>query len=406
MIVFWEDGLQEDMGKEAQDMAVLGIVAEYNPFHNGHLRHLREAAAAVSPSAVLVALSGPVTQRGEVPLLSPWARAECALAAGADAVFSMPVLWTVRDAEHYALGAVSLLASLGADSLAFGAETEDLSLLRQTADLLESSPASFRSALKAFLSEGFGYPAALSRAAGLVLPESEALLRQPNNILAVCYLRAIRRLDVPVTPVLIPRPAGYRAERIDPAAPSASAVREALYRGAWPQALSALPPNSRQAVRSAFLSGSVPDPRVLDALLLNRLRSMSDDEWNSLPDGEDGLSAALRKAASGANSRSQLIALGTTRRHPSARVSRLCACALLGITRSDLAGAALPRSALLLALKKNPLLTARWKELAMPASPARWLESAGTAEQAAWRLWGLCCGLPGSFPWTCRTIVS
>ena len=81
-------------------MSVLGIVAEYDPFHNGHLRHLRKAAAAVSPSAVLVALSGPVKQRGDLALLSPYARAEAALAAGADAVFALPVCWTVRDAEH------------------------------------------------------------------------------------------------------------------------------------------------------------------------------------------------------------------------------------------------------------------------------------------------------------------
>lgn len=123
-------------------MAILGIVAEYDPFHNGHLQHLHLSMDSVSPSAVLIALSGPFKQRGEPALLSPFVRAECALASGADAVFALPVLWTVRDAEHYALGAVSMLASLGVTHLAFGAETADLPLLQRTADLLEDSPSS------------------------------------------------------------------------------------------------------------------------------------------------------------------------------------------------------------------------------------------------------------------------
>ena len=176
-------------------MPVLGIVAEYDPFHNGHLRHLRETAA-IAPSSVLVALSGPFKQRGEAALLSPFGRAECALSAGADAVFSLPVLWTVRDAEHYALGAVHLLSSLGADHLAFGAETADLALLQKTADLLEDSPAALQNALHEYLSEGYGWPAALARAAGKCLSEGTEVLNHPNNILAVCYLRAIRRLGV------------------------------------------------------------------------------------------------------------------------------------------------------------------------------------------------------------------
>ena len=112
-------------------MSVLGIVAEYDPFHNGHLHHLQSAVSEVSPSAVLTVLSGPFRQRGTPALLSPFSRAECALSAGADAVFALPVLWTVRDAEHYALGAVSLLSSLGATHIAFGAETADLLLLQK-----------------------------------------------------------------------------------------------------------------------------------------------------------------------------------------------------------------------------------------------------------------------------------
>ena len=388
-------------------MSVLGIVAEYDPFHNGHLRHLRAAAEAVSPSAVLVALSGPFKQRGDLALLSPYARAEAALAAGADAVFSLPVCWTVRDAEHYALGAVSLLSSLGATHLAFGAETADLPLLQKAAGLLEDPPAALRDSLRAALEEGCGYPAALSRAAGSFLPEDPSLLDRPNNILAVCYLRAIRRLDLPLVPVAVPRTGEYRADTVLPEAPSASALRGALRRGAWESALPALPPCSAQIVRSAFLSGAVPDLRRLDAVLTDRLRSMSREDFARLPDCPEGLDAALMKAARGADTREALLAALTTRRYPAARISRLCACALLGITADTLRDLPLPSSALLLAMKKNPSLTGSWKNSNVRVSAApEWLDSAGPADRAAWRLWGLCAGLPGGFPCTQKLVTA
>ncbi len=390
-------------------MAVLGIVAEYDPFHNGHFYHLRESARIVSPSAVIVALSGPVKQRGAFSLLSPFARAECALSAGADAVFALPVCWTVRDAEHYALGAVSLLASLGATHLAFGAETADLPLLRKTADLLESSPESLRCALRGALSEGLGYPSALAHAAGICLPESRPLLSRPNNILAVCYLRALHRLSLPLEPVVVPRAGSYHAEQISSAAPSASALREALLRGSWPDALSALPPFSRRIVRNAFLSGEIPDPRRLDALLLEKLRSMAPADFGCLPDCPEGLDRALRKAAVSSDSQEELISLLTTRRYPSARLSRLCACALLGITREDLEETPSPSifpGALLLGVKKNPSLTGLWKNHSLFApSAAVWRETAPPADLAAWRLWGLAAGLPASFPFNRRTVT-
>ena len=174
-------------------MKILGIVAEYDPFHNGHLHHITEARKQVSPDLTFVVLSPCVKQRGDLSLLSPTDRARCALQAGADAVFCLSVIWTVRDAEHYALGSVSLLYRLGVTHLAFGAETAFPDLLRQAADLLEAPGPVFQAALKKKLASGTGYPAALSAAISAALPGGEGLLDQPNNTLAVCYLRAVRR---------------------------------------------------------------------------------------------------------------------------------------------------------------------------------------------------------------------
>ncbi len=387
-------------------MAVLGIVAEYDPLHNGHLYHLNEAKSLVKPDLTYVVLSPCMKQRGDLPLLSPLDRARLALEAGADAVFALPVLWTVRDAEHYALGAVSLLASLGVTHLAFGAETNDLPLLNKAAKLLESPAPSLRSALKTGLSSGLGFPAALSRAAGDLLQGAEALLSRPNNILAVSYLRAILNGNLKVEPVLIPRRGNYHAAGIDPDAPSASALREALLRGNYREAFAAVPDQTAGILRRRFLDRNIPDDRTLDTILLYRLRSMTTEEYASLPDLSEGLENALRNAAVTARTRQELLDAVSCSRYPASRISRLCAYALLQVSRKDLASVPLPENALLLGLRKNPDMTARWKQLSLPviSSFTEWKKAAHPADLLAWRLWAQCCRLPATLPFSEKTV--
>ena len=386
-------------------MIILGIVAEYDPFHNGHAYHLEEARRLVQPDAVCVALSPCFKQRGDLSLLSPHDRAACAVSAGADAVFALPVLWTVRDAEHYALGAVSLLAGLGATHLAFGVETPDPKALARVAELLENPSPDFRADLKSRLSGGLGYPAALAAAADRILPGAGTLLSSPNNTLAVCYLRAVRRLGLSMKPVMIPRRGKYRAAEIDPSAPSASALRDALVRGNYAAAFRALPPETAARLKARFLARSVPDPAVLDALLFSVLRSMPPEAFRALPDASEGVGGALAKACVAARSARELTDSLTSRRYSAARISRLCAHALLGVTHRQLAALPLPSATLLLALRKNPALTAFWKKsrIRVCPNPVAWKSEASAADVAAWRVWAQCCGLPATLPFTEKT---
>ena len=387
-------------------MKILGVAAEYDPFHNGHLHHLSEAKKLVSPDLTFVVLSPCLKQRGELSLLSPADRARCALEAGADAVFALPVLWTVRDAEHYALGCVSLLSSLGITHLAFGAETPDPELLQKAADLLESPSRCFDSALKQALSSGAGYPAALSSALAAALPEAAGLLDRPNNTLAVCYLRAVRKLGLSVQPVIIRRSGEYHASGVDVSFPSASAVRDSLLRGNYGPAFAAVPPFTGDILRRRFLERRIPDSSVLDSLLLSRLRSMTGPEYLQLPDISEGIENALQEAAVSAADRSSLISSLAGKRYPAARISRLCASALLGVTRDTLDTLPLPESALLLGLRKNAEMTARWKDLPVPvvSSFTEWKTAAHPADLAAWRLWAQCCHLPDTLPFTEKTV--
>ena len=390
-------------------MKIVGIIAEYDPFHRGHERHLRLAREAAGADAVFVALSPCFRQRGELALLSPGDRARCALAAGADAVFALPAAHVLRDAEHYARAGVGLLHALGCTHLAFGAEEPRLSLLCRTAEQLENPDPLVTRRLRELLREGTGFPKARAEALSVVYSEMTRVMSEPNNILAVCYLRALSRLPHPMVPVLIPRNGAYHADRIDPDAPSASALRAALSRGAWEQALPALTEESRRVVRAAFLAGTVPDPRILDALLLARLRSMTQEEARRLPDVSEGLERRLLHEARSARSREELISRVSSRRYPAARISRLCACALLGITAPSAPDPDSPPEALLLGLRPRPELTARWKQgpltvlssLRESRFPELW-----AADLAAWRIFAQCTSRPGTFPFTERMAVA
>ena len=380
---------------------VLGIIAEYDPFHNGHALHLQEARKAVSPDTVYIALSPCVKQRGELSMLSPLDRAACAVHEGADAVFMLPVLWTVRDAEHYALGAVSMLAGLGITHLAFGAETPDSALLNGIACLLEDSPPALTESLARHLSEGMGYPAALSAAVNECMPGSGAVLALPNNILAVCYLRALHRLHSSVVPVIIPRRGSYHSPDLHSETPSASALRGSLYRGVYLPALASVPAFSADRIRAAFLNRRIPDPEKLDTLLISKLRTA---DLSNLPDLSEGLDNALKKAAAGCASREQLLLSLSTRRYPAARISRLLMAAMLDISRARLDSLSLPDRTLLLALRKKTAGSECWKDLpvCIYSSPAEWKKAADPEDLAAWKLWACCCGLPDTVPFSER----
>ncbi len=381
------------------EKVVLGIVAEYDPFHNGHAYHLEQARNTVRPDTVYAVLSPCMKQRGELSMFSPHMRACCAVRAGVDAVFSLPVLWTVRDAEHYALGAVSLLCGLGITHLSFGAETKDLKLLQFCADFLDHPPCAFPDRLHTLLKKGIGYPAALSESISFFLPQAADVFSRPNNILGVCYLRALKKTNPSVVPVLIPRRGAYHDITVDPASPSASSLRSALIRGDYSSAFRAMPPLSSEAARRAFLSGSIPDVSVWNTLLLNTLRTRN---LSLLPDLSEGLGDALKKLSLSAHTVQDLIAGLVSKRYTASRISRLCTMAALGVTDERIRSLPLPSLALLTALRKRNVPTERWKDLPVRvvSSSVEWKKYADPEDILSWRLRSLCCHLPDTLPFT------
>ena len=384
-------------------MRILGVIAEYNPFHTGHAHHLREARRLSGADYVIVVMSSCFTQRGEAAILSPADRARMALASGADAVFSLPACWAVRDAEHFALGGVALLHSLGCNAISFGAETADLSALTACARMLEQPDAAFSAALRRLMDTGLPYPAAVSAAMAEVLPQTGAVLSSPNNTLAVCYLRAMLRLNANMEIYPIPRNADYHATGFTQAFPSATAMRGAILRGDWHSADAHTP--AADVLRTAALEGRLHRSDALDQALLYRLRTMQASEWAALPDLSEGIEDRLRAAARSAKTREELLLAAKTRRYPHARLSRLCAHALLGITQQQLEAEPLPTAAWLLGFRQQAApLFAHIKQNGFPiigkAADYTGNEAWFRTELLSYDLWALGCGLPAGLGFT------
>lgn len=230
-------------------MNVIGIIAEYNPFHNGHAYQIAHVRKNLHADYIVVATSGDYVQRGEPALLDKYTRARMALSSGADVVLELPVLWSTASAELFADAGISLFEKTGCvNGICFGAESGDLALLRRIADVLADEPADLKASLKYNLKSGSTFPKAreaallsyFSGSAGQdgALPVSaealSSLLASPNNILALEYLKALRRRASSITPYLLKREgAAYHETSILSGASaipaSASAIRHTLF---------------------------------------------------------------------------------------------------------------------------------------------------------------------------------
>ena len=215
--------------------AIVGIICEYDPFHRGHRRQFDLIRAQLPAARIVCLMSGPFTQRGMPALHAPADRARAALEAGCDLVLELPCAFAVRDAEHFALGGVSALTRLGfVTHLSFGAE-DGLDALMPAAALLDAPTPAFQEALRGALARGASFAAAQGEALGACLGGlGKAPWEKPNNILALCYLRALRRLESPLLPLPVRREGDYHAPALEGQRwPSATAVRAAFSAAIW-----------------------------------------------------------------------------------------------------------------------------------------------------------------------------
>lgn len=317
-------------------MRVVGVIAEYNPLHNGHIYHLERAKALSNADFCIVVLSGNFVQRGEAACMDKYTRAGWAVKAGADLVLELPSVYAVASAERFALGGVRTLLSAGVvTDLAFGCEATDVETLYRLCEVLVSEPPSFRSALHRHLSMGKSYPRARYDAlADIGVPEDMLLaLTQPNNILAIEYLRALGTYAPEIRPVPVTRiGGGYHTETLTGTYSSASAIRKALLSGDE-SVLDAMP---------SFVGGAMlydPQfpirPEAVGPLVLYAIRSMSAKSLAELPDVSEGFENILARAARKCETLDAFYESVKSKRFTLARCRRIGLCAMLGITNEQ-----------------------------------------------------------------------
>lgn len=212
-------------------MKTVGLITEYNPFHNGHAYHIEKAKMLTGADRVIVVMSGDFVQRGAPAVMPKHLRAESALLSGASLIIELPVCFATGSAEYFAQGSISLLNRLGCiDSICFGSECGDLHLLKEIAQILADEPIEYQTALKQALKEGASFPAARQEALNIYSDKYSEILASPNNILGIEYLKALAKIHSKMEPFTTKRiGAGYHDMDIDGQFSSATAIRSDIY---------------------------------------------------------------------------------------------------------------------------------------------------------------------------------
>lgn len=311
-------------------MKMIGIVAEYNPFHNGHGHHIIKSREAVdNDSAIICVMSGDFVQRGEAAVFSKHARAEAAVIGGADLVIELPPPWSLSSAEGFARGAVGLLGQLGCiDYISFGSECGDMKTLNALATAVMDPV--LDDIIKRELETGISYAAARQRAVEAEYGSIGSHLKSPNNILAVEYIKAIYDLHLRIEPLTIARSgAGH-----DEPEGSASDIRARLSNKSSVSAL--MPKKVRAVFKREMKCGRGPvDILKLEDALISRFRMLDKSDFNSLPDAGEGLGNRLYSAAQEEYTLDGILTAAKTKRYALSRIRRMCICAALGITAED-----------------------------------------------------------------------
>ena len=331
---------------------VLGIIAEYNPFHNGHLYHLETSKKITDCDYTVAIISGNFTQRGSTSVVDKWSKTKMALQNGVDLIIELPVLYSISSSENFADGAIKILNSLGIiDYLSFGSETPDITVLDSIADILCNEPKDYKKLLAAELDKGLSFPKARENALLDYIKntntfendkpnfeEYKKALSSPNNILGIEYLKALKKYNSSIKPVCISRFAtDYNSFDFSENIASATAIRELIKNKDFNSIKTVVPKNSYSILVDCINSGHiVPDLNCFEKEIIYVLRKMSIEEISNLPDVSEGLEFSIKKAANSCNTIDEFLDVVKSKRYTVTRLQRILLYALLDISKEDM----------------------------------------------------------------------
>lgn len=313
-------------------MKIVGLITEYNPFHNGHLYHIRKAKEVTGADIVIAVMSGNFVQRGAPAIMPKHLRAKCALLSGASAVIELPACYATASAEYFATGAVSLLNKLGiVDSICFGSECGDIKAMREIADILIHEPEEYRSALKEALKSGLSFPSARQKA----LRQYDYILAQPNNILGIEYLKALKKLNSPMKAYTISRAgAGYHDTAINDSFCSATAIRANIKD--LPELKNQIPEDCYSLMQENYNLRFPIQSDNFSLLLKAKLLTETADSLMEYADVSEELANRIINRRNDFLNLEQFCELLKTKELTHSRISRALFHILLNITRQDM----------------------------------------------------------------------
>ena len=319
-------------------MHIVGLITEYNPFHNGHLHHLQESLRITGADASVAVMSGHFLQRGEPALVDKWVRTEMALAAGVDLVLELPFPFACNSAPHFALGAVQTLNALGVvDALCFGSEAGEIAPLQTVAQLLVEKSQEIEVGTRELLRCGVSYPAARAEVLSKLSPDLPLeMMASPNNILGIEYLRALQTTSSQMHAFTISRlGADYHSTDISGHIASATGIRKLISEGGNVDNL--LPTVCSELLQAALDEGFRSDPEriftALQTLLLQEVESL-----RGIYHVADGLEQRLVDAAMTATSYAELADAVKSRQWTLTRIQRLLTYVLLQVSNEEMRG--------------------------------------------------------------------
>ena len=322
-------------------MKACGIIAEYNPFHNGHLYQIQKAKELTGADTVIAVMSGNFTQRGDTSLINKFEKAKIALQNEVDMVIELPTIYSISSAENFALGGIKILNEIGnIDYLVFGIEEENLEKLQAIADVLVNENDEFKRNIKEELDKGNSYPKAREIVLKKVLSSEnvENIMQKPNNILAIEYLKALKTTNSKIKPFAIKRKnTMHNDENINENYASGTYIRKLFIENNFNEIKKVVPKYTYERLLELKNQGTyVSSINDFSDIVIYKIRTMTKEEISKIADVNEGLENSIKLASTTCKTIDEIIEKVSTKRYTKTRISRILTYILLDITKSEM----------------------------------------------------------------------
>ena len=319
----------------------IGIIAEYNPFHNGHLYQIQKAKELTGADTVIAVMSGNFTQRGDTSLINKFEKAKIALQNEVDIVIELPTIYSISSAENFALGGIKILNEIGnIDYLVFGIEEENLEKLQAIADVLVNEDDEFKRNIKEELDKGNSYPKAREIVLKKVLSSEnvENIMQKPNNILAIEYLKALKTTNSKIKPFAIKRKnTMHNDENINENYASGTYIRKLFIENNFNEIKKVVPKYTYERLLELKNQGTyVSSINDFSDIVIYKIRTMTKEEISQIADVNEGLENSIKLASTTCKTIDEIIDKVSTKRYTKTRISRILTYILLDITKSEM----------------------------------------------------------------------